>query len=177
MISVRYIILFSLVFARCIALHAEVTHEPFYFDPSEPLDLTIRVREYEGIAMLGQEMTEVQQALMNLSEWLSHWEDGDDDLHLKFTGPTEQVDAIVQSIVPDELQSFCNPALGTGAPGSFCIDAVTSPKDGSLLTLQMVDPLGNVSMRRTLLLTKSTQGLIAWQSKKKWLHADQITLL
>ena len=157
-------------------LMAEVTHEPFYFDPSEPLDLTIRVHEYNGIALLGQEITEVQQALMNLSEWLSHWEDGDEDLHLKFKGPTEQVDAVVQSIVPDRLQSFCNPALGTDVPGSFCIDAVTSPVDGSVLTFQIVDPDGNVSMRRTFLLTKSSQGLIAWQSKKKWLHANQITL-
>lgn len=157
-------------------LIAEVTHEPFYFDPSEPLDLSIRVREYEGIALLGQEMTEVQQALMNLSKWLSRWEDGDDDLHVQFTGPTEQVNAVVQSIVPDEFQSFCNPALGTGAPGSFCVDAMTSPKDGTVFTFQIADPHGNVSMRRTLLLTKSTQGLIAWQSKKKWLHADRITL-
>lgn len=54
---------------------------------------------------------------------------------------------------------------------------MTSPKTGSVTTLQVVDAEGNASMRRTILLTSSAQGLIAWQHKKKWLRSDQVSVV
>ncbi len=154
-------------------LMAEVTHERFYFDPAEPLDLNIRIREYDMVAPLGEQLTEVQQTLMKTSDWLSKWSDNGQDLHVKVTASNE----VVKVIVPQQYHSFCDPALGTGIPGTLCVDFLTSPKDGSVLTLQVIDAQGTVSVRRTILLTGSTQGLVAWQHKKKWLQSSQMSFI
>ena len=157
-------------------LVAEVKHGPYFFDPEVPLELQINVREYDRTVPLGKEMSESQQALMKLSQWLSGWEASNEDMHFKFTGPTEQANEVVHATVPPELHSFCDSAMGTGAPGHFCLDIITSPAEGSLFTLLVTDSKGDVTMRRTVLLTKSVQGLLAWQSRKKWLHADPASL-
>ncbi|MEJ7593973.1 MAG: hypothetical protein WKF77_20735 [Planctomycetaceae bacterium] len=157
-------------------LMAEVTHEPFYFDPSEPLDLTIRVREYDEIAAVGQDATDVQKTLIKTSEWLEKWGESNNDIHVRLTGPTEQANEVVKSFVPEQYHPFCNPALGTGNPGTVCIDLLTSSKLGSVLMFQVTDAQGVVSTRRTILLTESMQGLLAWQNKKKWLKDGQVSL-
>ena len=158
-------------------LMAEVTHAPFLFDPSESLELKIRVHEYDLIAPLGQELTESQQALRKLSGWLSNWQNGDADLRVRITCPAEQASAVVQSWVPGEFRQFCNSALGTGMPGRLCVDLITSPNEGSVLKMQVTDPQGQVTLQSTVLLTRSIQGLVAWQSKKKWLHTDRMGLI
>ena len=158
-------------------LMAEVTHEPFLFDPVEPLDLNIRVREYDLVAPLGEELTEVQQTLMKTSDWLSKWGEDGEDLHLKISASNGQANEVIKAFVPQQYHAFCDPTLGTGTPGTLCVDFVTSPKFGSVMTLQVIDPQGNASMRRTILFTNSAQGLIAWQNKKKWLHTDKISIV
>ena len=158
-------------------LMAEVTNDLFLFDPAEPLNLNIRVREYDLVAPIGEELTEVQQTLLKTSEWLSKWGNGGEDLHLKCIGPNEQANEVVKAFVPQEYHSFCDPALGTGIPGTLCVDLMTSPNVGSVLTLQVIDAQGTASMRRTILLTNSMQGLLAWQNKKKWLHANDVSVV
>jgi hypothetical protein len=157
-------------------LMAEVTYEPFLFDPAEPLDLDIRVREYDQVAPLGEELTEVQQTLMKTSDWLSKWGENCEDLHLKISASNGQANEVIRAFVPQQYHSFCDLVLGTGTPGTLCIDFLTSPKVGSVLTLQVIDAQGTASMRRTILLTNTAQGLVAWQNKKKWLQTDQMSI-
>lgn len=158
-------------------LMAEVTHEPFLFDPAEPLDLNIRVREYDLVAPLGVELTELQQTLMKTSEWLSTWGEEGDDLHVKISASNGQAKEVIESFVPPQYHSFCDPALGTGTPGTLCVDFMTSPEIGSVMTLQVIDAQGSAFMRRTILLTSTAQGLIAWQNKKKWLQTEQVSIV
>ncbi|GEM_PF-2260612 len=157
-------------------LMAEVTHEPCLFDPAEPLDLNIRVREYDLVVPLGEELTEVQQTLMKTSDWLSNWGEDGEDLHLKISTSNGQANEVIKVFVPPQYHAFCNPALGTGNPGTLCVDFLTSPKFGSVMTLQVIDAQGIASMRRTILLTSTAQGLVAWQNKKKWLQTDQMSI-
>ncbi len=157
-------------------LVAEVKHSPYFIDPEVPLELQIRVREYDRTVAISEDMSESQQALMQLSRWLSGWETSDQDVHCRFTGTAEQVTKVVQATVSPVLHSFCNSAMGTSVPGQFCLDFITSPTEGSLFTFSFTDFTGEVSMRRTVLLTKSMQGLLAWQSRKKWLPADPASL-
>ncbi|MEO2017063.1 MAG: hypothetical protein ABGZ53_22135 [Fuerstiella sp.] len=157
-------------------LVAEVKHSTYFLDPEVPLKLQIRVREYDRIVALPQDMSESQQALLKLSNWLSGWATSDQDVHFKFTGSAEQATEVVQATVSPALHSFCNSAMGTGVPGQYCLDFVTSSTEGSLFTFSVTDSTGEVTMRRTVLLTKSMQGLLAWQSQKKWLHADLASL-
>ena len=157
-------------------LIAEVKHSPYFIDPEVPLELQIRVREYDRTVALSEDMSESQQALMKLSKWLSGWETSNQDAHCRFTGTAEQVTKVVQATVSPVLHSFCNSAIGTSAPGQFCLDFITSPTEGSLFTFSFTDFTEEVSMRRTVLLTKSMQGLLAWQSRKKWLPADPASL-
>ncbi len=154
-------------------LMAEVTTAPFLFDPSQPREMNIKVREYDAVAPLGEELTDNQQALMKLSEWLSNWHNGDDNLQARITGPTEKAGALVQALVPGEFQQFCNPALATGMPGTFCAEFTTSPQEGSILTVTVTDPQGQVTARSTLMMTNSLRGIVSWQSNKKWLQEDQ----
>ncbi|MCP4513455.1 MAG: hypothetical protein GY826_44450, partial [Fuerstiella sp.] len=121
---------------------------------------------------LPKALSESQQALMKLSKWLSGWETSKQDVRFRFTGSAEQATEIVQATVSPVLHSFCNSAMGTDAAGQFCLDLVTSPTEGSLFTFSVTDSAGKVTVRRTVLLTRSLQGLLAWQSRKKWLHAD-----
>lgn len=158
-------------------LMAEVTHEPFLFDPAESLDVNIRVREYDLVAPLGEELTEVQQTLMKTSEWLSKWGEEGDDLLLKISASNGKATEVIKSFVPPQYHSFCDPALGTETPGTLCVDLMTSPKVGSVMTLQVIDAQGTASMRRTILFTSTAQGLITWQNRKKWLQTDQASIV
>ncbi len=158
-------------------LMAEVTHEPFYFDPAEPLDMNIRVREYDLVAPVGEELTELQRTLMKTSEWLANWPNLHEDMHVKFSASTEHANEVVKSLVPQEYHALCDPALGTSNPGNCCVDFMTSPDTGSAMTIQVTDAQGNASLKRTFLLTKSEQGFLAWQHKKKWQRSNTVSVL
>lgn len=157
-------------------LVAEVQHSPYFFDPTVPLDLKIHVREYDRVASLGQELTESQKALLKISQWTSQWDQSGEDVRIQYTGPTSQASSVLQATVPPELQSFCDSAMGTGTPGHFCVDAVTSPAEGSVITVSVIDAQGNVTMRRTLVLARTAQGLVSWQGRKIWMHSDLAAL-
>lgn len=157
-------------------LMAEVTHEPFYFDPAEPLNLNIRVREYDLVPPLDEELTDFQQTLIKTSAWFKNWPELGEDLHIKFSAATQQADGIVKSIVPPEYHALCGPALGTGNRGVFCIDLMASPTIGSVLTIQIMDDPGTASLKRTFVLTRSAQGFLAWQHQKKWQRSNSVSV-
>ena len=157
-------------------LMAEVTHEPFYFDPAEPLNLNICVREYDLMPPLDEELTDFQQTLIKTSAWFKNWPELGEDLHIKFSAATQQADGIVKSIVPPEYHALCGPALGTGNPGVFCIDLMASPTIGSVLTIQIMDDPGTASLKRTFVLTRSAQGFLAWQHQKKWQRSNSVSV-
>ncbi len=157
-------------------LIVEVTHEPFYFDPAEPLNLNVRVREYDLVAPLGEELTELQRTLMKTSAWLANWPNLGEDLHVRFSASTEHTNDVVKSLVPQEYHVFCDPAIGTGNPGHFCVDFMTSPDKGSVITIQVTDAQGKTPLKRTFLLTKSEQGFLAWQHKKKWQKSNTVSV-
>jgi len=100
-------------------LTSQIKHSPYFLDPELPLELQIRMREYDLVAGLPNGMSESQKVLMKLSQWLSGWVTSNQDVRFRFTGPSAQADQVVQAVVSPALHSFCGSAMGPVLRGNI----------------------------------------------------------
>ncbi len=146
-------------------LKVELRSEPFLFDPADPLDVHIRVREFTGIAPLGEEVTGPSATLLKFAQSISQWNTSNQDYVVTVSAPMEDAREFVSAMLPGSDQF----TVGVNRGGTCRIQALISPKDGTAFELILTGREGEAISRRTILAGSGQVGVIESSRNEKWL--------
>ncbi len=128
------------------------------FEAGFSVPLTIQVTENEHKPPFTEPLTDEQQAVMRFRHWLTHWEESGEDLVIRMT---HYPDPLSDADSPLALSSvYHRLAYGSEAPLQNTIEAIVSPENGGVLTLQSIAHDRTVLAKRSAILTSELSGVL-----------------